>query len=205
MNIYNYLTHSGEILTDFTPNKILNLINECLLEFVNPNKFTITEEAYNPLYDKFEHHRSRPTKIWNIEFYKPVNMQINVITVRYIIHVTYLQGINGGHNLVTFVDISNVQGNVCSDKIFSLKYFIAKKEKELYLRYFEREPLILVIEGSIINYDDFSDEDLNKINEEKKTSKKRRVLENPWLQREISEYIDYIPPKIDISVLKRCF
>ena len=80
-----------------------------------------------------------------------------------------------------------------------------KKEKELYLRYFEREPLILVIEGSIINYDDFSDEDLNKINEEKKTSKKRRVLENPWLQREISEYIDYIPPKIDISVLKRCF
>jgi len=205
MDIYNYnLTHSGEILTNFTPGEILKLINERLLEFSNPNNFTITEEVYDPLYDKFEQ-RSSATKIWNIEFYKPVNIPSNVIVVRFIIRVTHLQETNGVHNLVTFADISNVKGSMCDDRIFSLKYFITKKEKELILRYFEREPLLLVVEGSIINYDDFSDKDLNKINEEKKTSKKRRVLENPWLLREFSEYIDFIPPKIDISVLKRCF
>jgi hypothetical protein len=191
--------------TIFTSNKILELINECLFEYVKPRNITISEEIYDQFYDNFDQDNVA-AKIWNIEFYKPVNMSCDdVIVSRYIIRVTYLVGKNNEPNLVIFKDISNVGGHICEDRMFSLKYFITKKDKAHRFRYLEREPFLLLIKGSVTNYDDFSAEDLEKINAEKTTSKKRRVLENPWLQREISEYIDYIQPEIDISQVMGCF
>ena len=177
--------------TVFTSNKILELINECLFEYVKPRNITISEEIYDSFYDNFDQNNIA-AKIWNIEFYKPVNIQYNIIVSRYIIRVTYLVGKNNEPNLVIFKDISNVGGHICEDRMFSLKYFITKKEREFNLRYLQREPLLLFTKSYKINYDSFSNENLEKMN-----SKKRRVLENPWLQREICEYIDYIRPDLN--------
>ena len=184
--------------TVFTSNKIFELINEILLGFVRPENLTITEESYDALYDKFDPN-NETAKIWNIEFNKPVNLPAFVIKLmeRYIIRFTYLFGKNGESNIVKIEDISTVITCVCEDKIFSLKYFITKKERELNLRYLEREPLLLFTKSYKINYDSFSNEDLKKIYAEKIKSKKRQVLENPWLQREICEYIDYIRPDLN--------
>lgn len=190
--------------TDFTSDKILELINECLFELFKPRNITISEERYNPSYDKFEPHTT-VAKIWNIEFFKPINMPADIGIARYIIRVTYLVGKNNEPNLVIFKDISNVSGNICEDRMFLLKYFITKKDKELKSRYLEREPFLLLLNGCVINYDDFNAEDLDNIYIEKMTSKKRRVLENPWLQREISEYIEYVKPEIDIPHIMGCF
>jgi hypothetical protein len=189
--------------TIFTSNKILELINECLSEYIKPGSITISEEKYDPLHDNFDQDNVA-AKIWNIEFYKPVNIQYNIIVSRYIIRVTYLVGKNNEPNLVIFKDISNVSGHICEDRMFTLKNFITKKDKAHRFRYLEREPFLLLIGGSVTNYDNFSAEDLERINAEKMTSKKRRVLENPWLQREISEYIDYIQHEIDISQVMGC-
>ena len=179
--------------TVFTSNKIFELINEILLGFVRPENLTITEESYDALYDTFDPN-NETAKIWNIEFNKPVNLPAFLIELleRYKIRFTYLFGKNGEPNIVKIADISTVTTRVCEDKIFSLKYFITKKEREFNLRYLQREPLLLFTKSYKINYDSFSNENLEKMN-----SKKRRVLENPWLQREICEYIDYIRPDLN--------
>jgi hypothetical protein len=45
--------------------------------------------------------------------------------------------------------------------------------------------------GAIVNYDDFTSEDLLQIRHDKTVSKKRNVLEDPMWIREVLQYIDY--------------
>ena len=191
--------------TEFTSNKIIELIKECLFELMKPKNITITEENYDPMYDKFEPH-SNVAKLWNIELFKPL-YDANICISRYIIRVTYLVGKNCQPNVVIFKDVGNVGGcgYVCEDRMFSLKYFITKKEKLLKLRYLEREPFLLLTNGSVTNYEDFSAEDLIQVSFEKMISKKLHVLENPWVQREILEYIDYVQSEIDVESVMGCF
>jgi len=192
--------------TEFTPNKIIQLIDEKLTDLCEKNNYKITEEINYHFVTN-----CNITKVWSIEFYsfRDIVLQYNTWDnyLKLKISVTFKQGQgkDGKSNLLEFKDCSDVKSIFCEDTIFVLKYFITKKEKAHRLRYLEREPFLLLIKGSVTNYDDFSAEDLEKINAEKTTSKKRRVLENHWLQREISEYIDYIQHEIDISLVMGCF
>jgi hypothetical protein len=181
MDTYNNIYNSNEISTYFSSDTVIKLINEFLSKLVKPKNYTISEVMYNPLYDKFDLQLAT-SKIWIIELYK---FDFN----NYVIRVIFFKRNKNEPNLVRFIDCHNV-GYVCENILSSLKYNITKREKKLILTYIEREPLLLLIKSSITNYDDFSDEDLEKIKNEKKISKKRQVLENYWFQREISEYLD---------------
>jgi hypothetical protein len=59
-------------------------------------------------------------------------------------------------------------------------------------RYAAREEMLAFIHGAIVNYDDFSAEDLLQIRDDKISSKKRNVLEDPMWIRELLQYIDHV-------------
>jgi hypothetical protein len=65
-------------------------------------------------------------------------------------------------------------------------------EKDLVQRYSAREAMLMFIHGAIVNYDDFSAEDLLQVRHDKAISKKRNVLEDPMWIREVLQYIDYV-------------
>lgn len=198
-NVSSNQNISNRMLTEFTDKKILSLMNECLLELMKPDNFIIEEQKI--IQNKFNDN----SIIWHIEFYKPKDVSdIFKNFKRYIIRVTYFIGDKGKLNIIEFADIGCKLGYICEDKIYSLKYFISKKEREINIRYLEREKFLLFINSSITNYDNYSSDNLNHINEEKKNSKIRLVLENPWFQREITECIDYIKPVVNLSELGFC-
>jgi hypothetical protein len=103
------------------------------------------------------------------------------------------------------MDLSDTRGYFLEDRIFSLKYFITKQEKLYTIRYLEREPILLLINGVKANYTDFDEEHIHQINAEQKILKKLQMLEGSFMLREISEYIDYVPPIINNKILGRCF
>ena len=196
--------------TEFTSNKIINLIDEHLTSINSPHaKHKITEETYDELYDEIVPNDTI-SKLWHIEyFYLSENVPNHDewrIVPKYIIRVSFLEGVKGKSNFVELLNRSNVRGDyMCEDKICSIKFMITKKEKALKIRYLEREQLLLFINGSITNYQHFSEEEINQINTEKKESKKRRILEDPFILREIVEYIDYVPSIMTNKILGRCF
>ena len=191
--------------TGFTSNKILKLINERLVYLGNPQNYKITEETYDSFYDENVPH-STATKIWHIEYFgldnTPPNYDSFYKQTMYIIRVSFLEGIHGKPNIVEFMDLSDTRGYFLEDRIFSLKYFITKQEKLYTIRYLEREPILLLINGVKANYNDFNE---GQINAEQKILKKLQMLEGSFMLREISEYIDYVPPIINNKILGRCF
>jgi hypothetical protein len=82
--------------------------------------------------------------------------------------------------------------NLCYNAISIIKYFIKKAEKNMTERYSDREAMLMFIDGAIVNYDDFSAEDLLQVRHDKAISKKRNVLEDPMWLREVLQYIDYV-------------
>jgi hypothetical protein len=149
--------------------------------------------------------------MWKIEFTLEddengrlfFNYETFYVSPRHEILISFLQGTDEEPGFIDFTNNSNVRSNFCNDKIFQMKYLIKKEEQNLEIRYAEREPLLLLINGSIINYRDFDDEIVEQINNEKMISKKRCVLENPWFHREISELLDNTETIIPSFLLNR--
>jgi hypothetical protein len=82
--------------------------------------------------------------------------------------------------------------NLCYNAISIIKYFIKKAEKNMTERYSTREDMLVFINGAIVNYDDFTAEDLLQVRHDKTVSKKRNVLEDPMWIREVLQYIDHV-------------
>ena len=83
----------------------------------------------------------------------------------------------------SFLDQIGSKHFCTKDKIDYRKDFIKKEEKQIEQRYAEREPLLITINGSTGNYTN-----------ENKISKKQRVLQDQFYQRELSQLLDYIEP-----------
>jgi hypothetical protein len=136
------------------------------------------------------------TKNWLIEFDlnddDDFHYYFNYNTYRVqktnIVKMSYFEGFE---NFVEFYDIGTSRSKYCRNIIILLKHYFLKLERAKLARYLSREQLLLFTYSSINNYDNFTSEDIKQINVEKATSKKRRVLEDYWTPRVLSEYIDY--------------
>ena len=180
--------------TKFTAKELIEQIHFYLSRCSDesPN-YTVTELSYDPLCDEYLPH-STATRMLSIDFYivdddrRQLNHYINIdsqyITPKYQILISFLEISFSDDDtiLVEFTNNSNVRRcYFCDYKIFSMKYFIKKEEKKIKIRYAEREPLLLLVNGFTGNYTN-----------EKKISKKQRVLQDPMYQRELSLLLDYI-------------
>jgi len=181
--------------TKFTAKEIINYIHIHLKDRLSAStSYTVTELSYDPLYDENLPH-SVATRMWSVDFFYydeadihiTVNYETQCIMPTYQILVSYLEisFSDEDKNLVDLINNSNVRCSFCDDKVFSIKYFIKKEEKKLQQRYAEREPLLLLVNGTRGNY-----------NYKNKISKKQRVLQDPMYQRELSQLLDYAEPLI---------
>ena len=109
----------------------------------------------------------------------------------FIFLISFLEGTDDEPSFIDFTNNSNVRSYFCDSIIKQIKCLLKKEEKAIENRYSEREPLLILINGCVINYHDFDDVNLEWVQTEKMTSKKRCVLENPWFQREILEHLDH--------------
>ena len=174
---------------NFADNVLLEFIKEALttLDF-SSDSYSITEIPCD----------NGSTKNWLIEFdlnddddfhyYFNYNYNAYRSQKTNIVKMSYFEGFE---NFVEFYDVGTSRTKYCRNIIILLKHYFLKLERAKLARYLSREQLLLFTYSSINNYENFTSEDIQQINVEKTTSKKRRVLENHWTLREISEYIDY--------------
>ena len=184
----NYHYNVRQVQINFADNVLLQFIKETLkiLDF-SPDGYDITEMPCD----------NGSTKNWLIELYQSedddfhyhFNYNTYTAPATNIIKVLYFEGTDG--NFVEFYDVGTSRTKYCRNTIILIKHYILKLERAKLARYLSREPLLLFMDGYINNYDNFTPEDIQQINVEKTISKKRRVLENHWILRELSEYIDY--------------
>lgn len=187
----------NQFYTNLKSEKILKIINEYLADPLVSYNAEITKLDYDPLYDVVLPHVNA-SHMWLIEFNYAdedngrlfFNYDTFYIVPRHEILISFLEGTDVEPSFIDFTNNSNVRGNSCDYIIFQMKYLIKKEEQILETRYAEREPLLLLINGSIVNYSNFDDENMQQIHNEKKISKKRHVLENPWFHRELLELLD---------------
>lgn len=177
------------VYTSFTANTIIQFIEEHLTDLCGKDNYIITKDT-----------TSDATNKWNVELQINSWKQVKSNMKFYII---YTKNYNNESNKVKFITYYTIERDIWEEKIFTLIHFITRKEKLCTLRYLEREPMLLFLDGCINNYDNFSAEDLEQIIFEKIISKKRRVLENPWMQREIFEYLDYVRPMPNNKLFKK--
>jgi hypothetical protein len=175
--------NNREVQINFADDVLLEFIKEALttLDF-SSDIYSITEIPCD----------NGSTKNWLIEFdldhdddfhyYFDYNTYRSQKTN--IVKMSYFEG------FVEFYDVGTSRTKYCRNIIILLKHYILKSERSKLARYLSREQLLLFMDSSINNYDNFTSEDIKQINVEKTTSKKRRVLENHWALRELSEYID---------------
>lgn len=180
--------------TKFTATEFLEQIHIYLSTGLNDSpSYTVTELSYDPIYDECLPH-STATHMWAIDFFAVnddgsrlnnyINIESQYIQPQYQILVSFLKisFSDDDINVVEFTNNSNVKRcYFCDYKIFSMKYFIKKEEIKVKIRYAEREPLLLLVSGSTGNYTN-----------ETKISKKQRVLQDEFYQREVSLFLDYI-------------
>jgi len=186
-----------QFLTNLKSEEVLKIVNECLADPFASFNAELTEMTYDPLYDEFLPH-GNASHMWKIEFTLEdddngrlfFNYETFYVAPRHEILISFLEGTNEEPSFIDFTNNSNVRSNFCNEKIFQMKYLIKKEEQIIEMRYAEREPLLLLINGSVVNYHNFNDESIQQINNEKITSKKRCVLENPWFHREVLELLD---------------
>jgi hypothetical protein len=171
---------------NFADNVLLEFIKEALttLDF-SSDIYSITEIPCD----------NGSTKNWLIEFDldhdDDFHYYFNYNTYRLqktnIVKMSYFEGFE---NFVEFYDVGTSRTKYCRNIIILLKHYFLKLERAKLARYLSREQLLLLTYSCINNYDNFTPEDIEQINLDKTTSKKRRVLENPWALRELLEYID---------------
>lgn len=201
MNDFVGFNNYDKLSTNFTANVIIQLVEEHFSDLCGKNNFTITQLSSNDM-----------TIIWRIEllniFTNDNNLQLYTwkpVKNSILFHLHFIKSNNNEPNIVKFKNQSTIAQNYSEEKIFTLMYFISRKEKLCMLRYLEREPMLLFLNGCVTNYDNYSAEDFILINVEKTKSNIRRVLENPWMQREILEYIDYVRPNTYHRLLNKQF
>jgi hypothetical protein len=181
--------------------KIVKYINEYLadieLSVFSSDNVELTELTYDPLYDEFLPH-GNASHMWKIELSYDddsarlfFNYDTFYAAPRYEILISFLEGTDDEPSFIDFTNNSNVRSYFCDSIIKQIKCLLKKEEKATENRYSEREPLLILINGCVINYHDFDDVNLEQAQTEKMTSKKRCVLENPWFQREILEHLDH--------------
>ena len=179
--------NNRRIHINFTDNVLLEFIKEALKTInFSPDRYSITEIPGD----------NGSTKNWLIEFdsmdEEDFNYYFNYNTysspATNIIKISYFEQVE---NYVEFYDVGTSRTKYCRNIIIFLKHYIIKLERAKLARYLSREQLLLFMDSSINNYDNFTSEDIQQINLEKTKSKKRRVLEDYWTPRVLSEYIDY--------------
>jgi len=183
--------------TDLKTEELLKIINGYLADPLASYNAELTELTYDPLYDVILPH-CNASHMWKIEFNFEdddngrlfFNYETFYLSPRHEILISFLEGNDVEPGFIEFTNNSNVRNNCCDNIIFQIKYLIKKEEQILENRYAEREPLLLLVNGSVVNYSDFDGESIKQINNEKIASKKRSVLENPWFHREILELLD---------------
>lgn len=193
---YIFSLNETEITTKFTSNRFMFYVKKSL-----QNSF---EDEYNisdiECDEDDKIHPADTVNKWSIRFYtydKPnifnYLRESHYVVPRYEVQVTFNDCITRlGHNIVYFDDCSNTRTNLCHNAISVIKYFIKKVEKDLVQRYSAREAMLMFIHGAIVNYNDFSEEDLLQVRHDKTVSKKRNVLEDPMWIREVLQYIDFV-------------
>jgi len=173
----------------------INFAHDVLLEFIKEALTTL--DFSSDIYSITEIPCDNgSTKNWLIEFDldhdDDFHYYFNYNTYRLqktnIVKMSYFEGFE---NFVEFYDVGTSRTKYCRNIIILLKHYFLKLERAKLARYLSREQLLLFTYSSINNYDNFTPEDIEQINLEKITSKKRRVLENHWTLRELTEYIDY--------------
>jgi hypothetical protein len=182
----------------------INFTDDVLLEFIDkametidfsPDEYNINEVSYE-IEERYNDWGDGATKKWHVEIF-PENdddfqTYFNYDTYNsqptHLIGVAYFECIDG--NFVELYDVGTSRTKYCRTIIILLKHYFLKLERAKLARYLSREQLLLLTYSCINNYDNFTPEDIKQINLDKTTSKKRRVLENPWALRELLEYID---------------
>lgn len=170
----------------------INYADDVLLEFIK-DALTILDfslDSYSIIEIPCD---NGSAKNWLIElypmedddFHSYFNYNIYSAPATNIIKMSYFEG------CLELYDVGSSHTKYCRNIIILLKHYILKSERAKLARYLSREELLLFMDSCINNYDNFTSEDIQQINIEKTTSKKRRVLENHWTLRELSEYIDY--------------
>lgn len=192
---YIFSLNETEFTTKFSSNRFMFYIKKSLQNSFE-DEYTISDIECD---DDDKMHPADTVKKWSIMLYTYEKSNISsylkesrYIVPTYEVQITFNDCITRlGHNIVYFDDCSNTRTNLCHNAISVIKYFIKKAEKNMTERYTAREAMLAFINGAIVNYDDFTSEDLLQIRHDKTVSKKRNVLEDPMWIREVLQYIDY--------------
>ena len=192
---YIFSINKTDFSTKFSADRFMFYVKKSLQNSFE-DEYTISDIECD---DGDKMHPSDTVKKWSIRFntYDKPNIlsylkESHYVVPRYEVQVTYNDCMTRlGHNIVYFDDCSNTRTNLCYNAISIIKYFIKKAEKNTTERYAAREDMLAFANGAIVNYDDFTSEDLLQIRHDKTVSKKRNVLEDPMWIREVLQYIDY--------------
>ena len=193
----SYIDNSTDFSTKFEADDFVKYIKKSLKNSFE-NEYVITEMDYDDLYEEYLPHAD-VSKKWSIQFYlydenerARYLRESQYIAPKYEVQVSFTNSMkHTGENKVDFYDCSNMRTNFCCNAISTIKYFITKLEKDLTERYSTREAILMFIHGAVINYNDFSGEDLLQVINDKSVSKMRNVLEDPMWIRELTQYLDY--------------
>jgi len=184
-NYYEISHNFRKISTSFTAYNLADNIRRALARtYYNDEEYTITEEQGTQYDDEF-------IKTFIITFYPEddddFHLHFNYDTYHtssdYIVEVVFSE--KNGNKFIRLFDRGNSRTRFCRNVLVAIKYWFMDAE----VMYMSREPLLLFMAGAINNYDNFTVEDINQINEKKLITKTRKVLENPMYQREVLEYI----------------
>ena len=194
---YIFSLNETEFTTKFSSDRFMFYVKKSLQNSFE-DEYTISDIECD---DGDKIHPTDSVKKWSIRLYTYDKPNISsylkeslYVVPSYEVQITYNDCMTRiGHNIVYFDDCSNTRTNLCHNAISVIKYFIKKSEKNMTERYAAREDMLAFINGAIVNYDDFTSEDLLQIRHDKTVSKKRNVLEDPMWIREVLQYVDIIP------------
>ena len=184
---------SYDLLTKFTKNEISEYLNTILNDNYGENdEYETTETEHNESHEQ----NLILKKSWLINFLLPddefttvFNYNTYYVPSTYMIKILFLEG--SDNNVIKFYNCGTSRTKFCHNAISFLKYLIQQKEEENLKRYLTREQFLLLINGCVINYDNFSTDDLQQVHMDKFMSKKRNVLEDPMYPRELLQYLEF--------------
>jgi hypothetical protein len=184
--------NSYDLVTKFksTGREIYEYIKTALnLVYFEDTEYDIIETSY-------DEQSSNPAlkKSWLINFFHDddefttvFNYDRCYIASTYVVKILYLE--DSDNNIIKFYNCGTSRTKFCYNAISFIKHHIKEKEKEKLERIIQREDFLMLINSSIINYDDFSKADYQQVINEKSTSKKRNVLEDPMYSRELLQFL----------------
>jgi hypothetical protein len=186
-NYYKIFHNCRKIPTSFTADNLADNIRRALNRNYNDEEYTITEDQGTQHDDEF-------IKTFIITFYPEDDDDFHIhfnydtyhISSDYIVEVAFSE--KNGNKFIRLFDQGNSRTRFCRNVLVAIKFWFMDAE----VMYMSREPLLLFMTGAINNYNNFTTENINQINENKKETKLRCVLENPMYQREVLEYICHV-------------